>query len=402
MGGDWFRLARPVPRETQKLLASMVGVLFLAAGGGALLFAVFGHDLVAHPLALGLVATIALAAGVMLLAAAQWEPEALFGQFDRLVYGLVFVATVNVTAGQWALGPRVVVVLVVLLEVPIFAFYLFPRRNAIASVALMGVALAVLFAVQDGYVAPVGQWGFFVGTALAVGLVVGGLLRRGVSESVEIMELQRFLPPAVADALLSTRSEASLAPHRRRIAVLFCDLRGFTRFSAGAEPEEVVEILNAYYETAGTALREVGATIGTFAGDGIMAYFNDPIPIEDPAGSAVDVAHSIRVRLDGLVEHWARNGFELGYGIGIAYGYATLGVIGFEGRYDYTALGSVINLAARLCGEAAHREILVDQKTAHAVRDRVALESRELELKGFGSVVAFRVDAVDPAHGVQL
>lgn len=398
MRGTWHRLARPIGRDTQRLLAAMVGVLFCTAGVGGLLITAFAADHLEHPVGVGIVATIALLVGVGLLALAQWTPDLFFEQFDRVALTLILLATLNVSAGQWAVGPGIIVELLLLAEISIFAFYLFPRRTAMASIGLMGVSLAIVMVVQGGYQAPAAQWGFCVVTLLAIGVVFGSLLKRGVDESTEINHLRRFLPPAVAEALLSSGDDAILAPHRRKIAVMFFDLRGFTRFSTGAEPEEVVEILDAYYATVGAALRDAGATIGTFAGDGIMAYFNDPIPIDDPAGTAVDVARALRAPLDALVEQWGHKGFDLGYGVGIAFGYATLGVIGLEGRYDYTALGSVTNLASRLCGEASHRDILVDHKTADATRDRVELLPCELTLKGFSApVVAFRVDALDLA-----
>jgi class 3 adenylate cyclase len=174
--------------------------------------------------------------------------------------------------------------------------------------------------------------------------------------------------------------------------VVFCDLRGFTRFAGSTEPEDVAEVLGAYYGVLGEQVRAFAATVGTFAGDGIMAYFNDPVPCPDPPGRALDLACALRPPLDALVERWRRQGWDLGYGVGVAYGYATLGTIGFEGRYDYTAVGTVVNLAARLCGEAAAGEVLVDERTFDAVRERVSAERLALDVKGYDlPVTAYRV-----------
>jgi class 3 adenylate cyclase len=213
-------------------------------------------------------------------------------------------------------------------------------------------------------------------------------VQQQVSEIEGLGRLRRFVPSQVADAALA----GSLQPHRRQIAVVFCDLRGFSAFSNTSEPEEILEVLEAYYEVVGEALRGFGATPGPFQGDGIVAYFNDPEPCDDPAGRAVAMAVSIQEPLDGLCLRWARRGFDLGHAMGIAYGYATLGTVGFEGRSDYTPLGAVVNMALRLRDEADWGEILIDGRTHHAVEDRVVAEPCLLELKGFeGQVQAYRL-----------
>jgi class 3 adenylate cyclase len=212
------------------------------------------------------------------------------------------------------------------------------------------------------------------------------------AEIAALNRLRRFLSPQVAEAVLTAGDEAVLQPHRRKIAVFFCDLRGFTNFASGAEPEEIVEALDAYYEVVGGVIRGHDATVGTFAGDGIMAYLNDPLPCDDPPWTAIQMASELRGPMEEFQSEWARKGFQLGYGTGIAYGYATLGTIGFEGRNDYTAVGSVVNLAARLCGEAAPGEVLIDSKAADALDRRVAVAAREVTLKGFPSpITAFQV-----------
>jgi class 3 adenylate cyclase len=195
--------------------------------------------------------------------------------------------------------------------------------------------------------------------------------------------LRQFLSPQIADAVEAD----ALVPHRGQIAVVFCDLRGFTRFSNSSEPEELLDVLEAYYAVVGGKLREYDATVGSFQGDGILAYFNDPVPCEDPAGRAVKMAMDLREPLDALCERWARRGYDLGYGMGIAFGYATLGTIGFEGRLDYTPLGSVVNMASRLGDEAGWGEILIDGRALHAIDGRVVVEGRQVELKGFSAAI---------------
>ncbi len=202
-----------------------------------------------------------------------------------------------------------------------------------------------------------------------------------------LRRLRQFLSPQVAEAVLQDGMEA-LAPHRCRIAVVFCDLRGFTTFSSTAEPEEVMEVLDRYYVTVGRSLHACHATVGTFAGDGIMAYFGDPVPHEDPAGTAVEMAVDIRGQMAEVVAGWRRRGFDLGCGMGIAYGYATIGPVGFDERTDYTALGPTVNLASRLCSLAADGEILIDGRTQEAVEGRVSSEERTLEVRGFRGAIA--------------
>jgi class 3 adenylate cyclase len=221
-------------------------------------------------------------------------------------------------------------------------------------------------------------------------------LEERVAEQVERIDslgrLERFLSPQVAQAVLSADDAALLEPHRRQIAVLFCDLRGFTAFTANADPEEVVDLLGDYYAAAGDLIRRHGATMGSFLGDGVMAYFNDPFPCDDPPWEAVSMAQDLRHPLRTLALRWQAKGFHLGFGIGVAWGYATLGTFGFEGRSDYTALSTVVNLASRLCAQAQDGEILLDARAHDAVSDRVTAQPVEVELKGFrGPVHAYQL-----------
>jgi class 3 adenylate cyclase len=205
-------------------------------------------------------------------------------------------------------------------------------------------------------------------------------------------ELARFAPQ-VASLLSSDDGERLLAGHRREITALFCDLRGFTPFAETAEPEEVLGVLREYHLAVGEAVLAHDGTVEHFAGDGLMAFFNDPMPSERHELDAVSMAVETRARFDELATEWRRRGHELGLGIGIATGYATLGRIGFEGRYDYAAIGIVANLASRLSDAARPGEILISQRVLAGVEDRAVTEpAHELQLKGFSRpVTAFRV-----------
>jgi class 3 adenylate cyclase len=210
-------------------------------------------------------------------------------------------------------------------------------------------------------------------------------LEARVAQQVEDIErlsqLQRFLSPQIAEAIVS--SPQALEPHRREITVCFCDLRGFTAFAETAEPEDLMSVLRDYHAAMGELIFRFEGTLEHFAGDGMMVFFNDPLPCDDPAGHAVQMAIAMRERAAGLAAGWRRRGHQLGFGMGIAMGYATLGRIGFEGRFDYGAIGSVTNVAARLCGEAAAGHILVTERVCMAVEDHIALESiGDLELRG--------------------
>jgi class 3 adenylate cyclase len=197
-------------------------------------------------------------------------------------------------------------------------------------------------------------------------------------------QLSRFLSPQVADVITSERGEQLLAGHRAYISVLFCDLRGFTAFAETAAPEELFDLLREYHTLMGELIREHGGTVEHFAGDGLMVFFNDPVPLEEHELVAVRLAQRAQRRFADLAAAWRRRGIDLGIGIGIAAGYATLGRIGFEGRYDYGALGPVTNLASRLSSEAAAGEILISARVFAAVENEVDAEpAGQLELKGF-------------------
>jgi class 3 adenylate cyclase len=353
------------------------------------------------------------------------------------VHITALVCDVVVTAACFAVGvsfsPFAATLAWVMLATLIFVIA--SRRVGFLHVLPMGVGYAFVVTQQDGNIAPVARWFAVMGAVTLTALVVSSLMERTrqlairareaqdaehaalevaerahaelaklnatlearvvdqVDELGRLSGLRRFLSAPVADAVLSG-DVSVLEPHRRQIAVLFCDLRGFTSFAAGSEPEDVVDVLDDYYRAVGDVLRRYEATVGTFAGDGVMAYLGDPVPCEDAATKAVAMAVDLREPLRRLTGSWTRLGHQVGYGIGLAYGYATLGMIGFEGRNDYTALGPVVNLAARLCDGAADGEILVDGRTYDAVRGHVEAELVSVTVKGLTDpVTAYRVTA---------
>jgi adenylate cyclase len=221
-----------------------------------------------------------------------------------------------------------------------------------------------------------------------------------VDELERVNRLRRFLSPQLVDLVIDSGDEGFLSSHRREIVVVFCDLRRFTAFAETAEPEEVMTVLGEYYAALGDLIHRFEGTLEQFAGDGLMVFFNDPLPCDDPALRAVRMAVAMRSRVQDLVAEWSRRGHDLGFSIGIAQGFATLGRIGFEGRYDYAAIGSVTNLASRLCGEASQDQILVTQRVHAATAEHVIGQSvGEMTLRGFTRPVqVYDVRGLDAAR----
>lgn len=215
----------------------------------------------------------------------------------------------------------------------------------------------------------------------------------GVRKIEQMGRLKRFLSPQIVDLIVNSATDDPLKSHRREITVVFLDLRGFTAFTETGDPEEVMGVLHEYHAEMGRLIMAHNGTIEHFAGDGIMIFFNDPVAIENPAKEAVVMAIRMQADFRGLSRGWKKRGYDLHMGIGIAQGYATLGTIGFEGRRDYGAIGSVCNLASRLCSEAKAGQILVSQRVFGFVEELVANEPvGELSLKGFRKPVsAFNV-----------
>jgi class 3 adenylate cyclase len=362
-----------------------------------------------------------------------------------VLVGLSFVVFVVIVAGVGLAGPGLGESVAVLPAAMSLTWLWFTRRWAVFFVGLTVVGYAVIVATRPGYSHAAARWIFVAGMVVTANALIGWVIvrirrlaedERRASAEVErlavaegearmvaevaraelevandklarwtrtledrveaqvneiegLNRLRRFLSPQVAEAVLRSAEsgdDSLLRPHRRQIAVVFCDLRGFTSFASNAEPEEVVDALDSYYTVVGQLLHRHQATVGSFAGDGIMAYFNDPVPCDDPADRAVSMALDLAEPMAAFLASWSRRGFDLGYGVGIAYGYATLGTIGFEGRNDYTAVGSVVNLAARLCAEATPGEVLIDSRTHEATGIRA--QRRDVNLKGFATPVA--------------
>ena len=204
-----------------------------------------------------------------------------------------------------------------------------------------------------------------------------------VGEIERMGRLRRFLPPQVADLIVASGSEKQLESHRREITALFCDLRGFTGFTESADAEDVMALLRDYHAAIGEIIIKYNGTLERYAGDGVMVVFNDPVPVENPALQAVLMALELRNALGALTDTWSRLGHEIGFGIGIAHGFATLGTIGFEGRFDYAAIGTVSNVASRLCDEAKPGQILISPRVLMKVEHAVKVEPvGEFELKG--------------------
>ena len=210
-----------------------------------------------------------------------------------------------------------------------------------------------------------------------------------VSEIERMSRLRRFLPPQVADLIVTSGTEKQLESHRREITALFCDLRGFTGFSESSDPEDVMALLREYHAAIGEIINTYGGTLERYAGDGVMVVFNDPIPVDNPALQAVQMALEMRTAIGALTGKWRRLGHEIGFGIGVAHGFATLGTIGFEGRFDYAAIGTVSNVASRLCDEAKPGQILISPRVLMAVEDAISVEPvGEFKLKGISRPLA--------------
>ena len=220
-----------------------------------------------------------------------------------------------------------------------------------------------------------------------------GRVAEQVSELERLGRLKRFFSPQLAELIVSGGADDPLKSHRREVTVVFLDLRGFTAFAETNEPEEIMGVLRDYHAEMGRMILAHEGTLERFAGDGMMVFFNDPVPVPDPAARAVRMVLEMRDRLADLTAKWCKRGFDLGFGAGIAQGFATIGAVGFEGRWDYGAIGTVTNLAARLCSEAKPGQVLISQKVCASVETVVEFEPvGELQLKGFlKPVPAFNV-----------
>lgn len=413
--GPLARTTRPfttLPMVRAYIAASVLYTLIGIAGIVTVLSA--PSDVVNRSVWLG-ASIYALVGGAgLFITLAMLSPLTLRRITPALAFGTLMFSTLVLTAAVAAAGPRFAILAATYVEAPLFAFYMLRRRWAVVCAALCLIGFGLVVSIQDGWAAPFDQWLILLASVIATGFLMGIMAERSdrlaesehearvelaelnhtleervaeqVAEIERLGQLRRFLSPQVADAVLSGESEEMARPHRQRIAVFFCDLRGFTAFTNQAEPEEVVGVLDEYYHAVGGLLRHYDATVGDYAGDGIMAYFGDPVPRDDPALAAVEMSHDLFPLMAGLVADWERRGYPLSYGVGLAYGYATLGVVGFDGRYDYKPMGGVVNLAARLCGRAAPAQVLLDHATHAATSEQFAsMHFADLDLKGYGA-----------------
>src|SRR5207244_2249500 len=205
-----------------------------------------------------------------------------------------------------------------------------------------------------------------------------------VAQLERLERLKRFFSPQLAEMIVSGDADDPLKSHRREVTVVFLDLRGFTSFAETSEPDEVMGVLSEYHAEMGRLILEHEGTLERFTGAGMMIFFNDPLTVDNPAERAIRMALAMRACVTNLAQGWRKRGFELDFGVGLAKGYATIGAIGFEGRWDYGAIGTVTNLAARLCGEAKPGQVLISNRMVGTVEELVDVEPvGELSLKGF-------------------
>lgn len=400
-------------------IALIAGALWLTFAFGGFLLQLWGRDLLPHPGAHLVLQIASASVGLAtLLFGLLGSPAALERCWAPAVFALIVSSVVGLVLALLLTGyPESGIIAIAYPIIAILAFYALVRWLATLVVGLVVVAHALVEALSES---PWPMWAllvFIASTLMAAGYLTGGLidqleqsrdverqtraelaglnanLEAKVAEQVGEVErfsrLRRFLSAPVAEAVLESSDESRLAPHRREIAVLFCDLRGFTAFTKQVEPEEVMEVLDAYYAAAGEQITAFHATLGSFEGDGLMAYLNDPVPCDEPAKRVVEMGLAIADALDALEPAWHRRGYQLSYGIGMALGHATLGIVGYDGRNDYTALGTVVNLAARLCGDATARELLVDHRVFLQTEDDFGYTQRQpVSLKGFAEPVA--------------
>lgn len=402
----------------------MSGLFALFVGVGNVFVLIASPGLADHPGIFALAGIWADVAGIGLVTAAFTVPETWLSRWaPPTVLLVILFSTIVTPISIWAMGyPKSGLAAMIYLVIAILAFWLLARWLALVMVIVMVVGHGVVEVVSDT------SWPAWIPTTwVAVGLLLTGYLvgqlinqldsaekaaraagdalaalnanlEAKVAEQVGEVErlgrLRRFLSAPVAEAVLTSSDESKLAPHRREIAVLFCDLRGFTAFTKRVEPEEVMDVLDGYYAAAGEQITKFHATLGSFEGDGLMAYLNDPVPCDEPAKRVVEMGLAIADAVDSLTMDWERRGYDLSYGIGMAMGHATLGIVGYDGRSDYTALGTVVNLGARLCSAALARELIVDRHVFLQAEDAFSFTQREpVALKGLGeSVPNYLVD----------
>jgi class 3 adenylate cyclase len=407
-----YILEAPDPAARFEEIVRVGGILFVAVGVLGTLVTIWPNgDLFRNADMLAALALASTIAGLTILALARLITP-------LHLYVVYFVAIGMISAATYSAGFRWMgFAAMIFLWQASLGFSILRTRWLVPPIVVTGVCFAIVLGLSAPFTVSANAWIFTMGTILVTGVFFGLLIKdlhtsavaermarneaetakRELSEINEDLEqrvkakvdeverlsdLRRLVSSHIADALLG--SERALDPHRQEIAVFFIDLRNFTSFAMDCDPEEVIQVLNEFYGTLGLALKKADATVGSFQADGVMAYFNDPVPVADPALCAVDMALDLRAPMNKLVEGWERRGFDLHFGIGIALGYATMGMVGFDGRQDYTAIGTVVNLASRLCDEAGGGEILIDRKVRLQLpRDRTVEDVGSRPLKGF-------------------
>lgn len=407
-----YILEAPDPAARFEEVVRVGGFLFVAIGIlGTLVTILPNDDFFRNADMLAALALAATVGGLAILALSRFITPIHF-------YGIYFAAIGMISAATYFAGSRWMgYTSMIFLWQASLGFSSVRKHWLIPPITATGICLAVVLGLSEPFIVTANAWLFTMVTILVTGIFFSMLIKdvhtsataertarteaeaakkelSAVNEDLEqrvkakvdeverLSDLRRLVSSHIADALLG--SERALDPHRREIAVFFIDLRNFTSFATDCDPEEVIQVLNEFYGTLGRALKDADATVGSFQADGVMAYFNDPVPVADPALKAVDMALGLRGPLNKLVESWERRGYDLHFGIGIALGYATMGMVGFDGRQDYTAIGTVVNLASRLCDEAAGGEIFIDRKVRLRLPpDKLVEELGARTLKGF-------------------
>jgi class 3 adenylate cyclase len=399
--------------ESVRSIATAAGLLFgLGAFGTLPLWLGLSHLPGVDKWNLGVVVVSASGISAVLLRFRSATRSQIERWFPVFVTPTFVVTPLLLVIAVLSIGPRIGTVALYYVEVIFMAFFNLRRRWAVAVSAFALIGYGVALVLLDNPPVPVPQFVNLLSASVATGVLIGGLANRldatrreladlnqnledRVAEQVHDLEregrLRRFLSPQVVEVVTSEGAEELLAPHRCEVAVLFVDLRGFTAYTNAVDADQIVRVLDEYYAAVGEILERHGATIGGFDGDGVMAYIGDPIPVDKPVLEMLQVAKQVADRLDGVVDGWAVGAATLGYGIGLAFGPATLGVVGFEGRSDYTPLGAVVNLAARLCADARHGEIVIDDEVRKTAGVRGAARRADVDLKGFGVVATYAV-----------
>jgi class 3 adenylate cyclase len=421
LGGVFGRVIAPLTFGLARGLITAAGLQYLMAALALLPYIVGWTELEgANRAGLTALFVIALITGASFFATRRVSVQMLERLLPVIAVGGFTTAIVALSVATVMVGPTFGAVAVFFVETPLLAFVAMRFVWGAVTTGLCMAGFAIALVVLDNPPAPAQQFLCVMAAAVTTGVVMGGItnslersrreerrakaelaslnrhLEERVSQQVNELEragrLRRFLSPQIAEVVTSEGAEEMLAPHRRDIAAFFVDLRGFTAFTNAVTAERVMRVLDEYYDAVGSVLDRHGATIGGFDGDGVFAYLGDPVPHEDAAGAAVRMAQEVASCLDRLTPTWA-SGDELGYGVGLAYGEATLGLVGFANRADYTPVGGVVNMAARLCADARHSEIVIDDamRKAAELDERSVARRDDVDLKGFGETATYAV-----------